>query len=43
MNDFELHAWTSFADVVKNFLGNRRAENYKELLEKLLNSTGHEY
>ena len=35
MNDLELRDWTSFVDVVKNFLGNRRAENY-ELVEKLL-------
>ena len=34
----ELHAWTSFVDVVKNFLGNRRTENYNELVEKLLKS-----
>ena len=38
MNDIELCAWTSFVDVVKNFLGNRRAENYKKLEEKLLKS-----
>ena len=36
MNDLELRAWTSFVDVVKNFLGNHRAENYNELVEKLL-------
>ena len=36
MNDLELHTWISFADVVKNFLGNRQAENFKELMEKLL-------
>ena len=30
MNDLELRAWTTFIDVVKNFLGNRQAENYKE-------------
>ena len=28
--------WTSLVDVVKNFLGNCQAENYKELVEKLL-------
>ena len=35
MNDLELHAWTSFVDVMKNFLGNCRDEN-KKLVEKLL-------
>ena len=30
MNDLVLHIWTVFDDVVKkNFLCNRRAENYK--------------
>ena len=38
MNDLELHAWTSFVDVLKNFLGYCWAENYKELVEKLLKS-----
>ena len=36
-----LRAWTSFVDVVKNFLGNHRAENYKKLVEKNVKSTGH--
>ena len=34
----ELGTWTSFVDVVKNFLGNRRAENFKKFEEKLLKS-----
>ena len=38
MNDLELRAWTSFVDVVENFLDNHQAENYKELLKKLLKS-----
>ena len=38
MNDLELRHWTSFVDVVKNILDSRRAENYKELVEKLLKS-----
>ena len=38
MNDLELHAWILFIDIVKNFLGNCRAKNYKELVEKLLKS-----
>ena len=38
MNDLELLTWTSLVDAGKNLLGNRRAENYKELVEKLLKS-----
>ena len=38
MNDLELQAWTSFIDVVKNFLGNYWAKNYKVSVEKLLKS-----
>ena len=30
MNDLKLRVWTSFVDLVKKFLGNHRAENYKE-------------
>ena len=35
---WKLRAWTSFIEVVKNFLGNRRAENFKEFVEMLLKS-----
>ena len=38
MNDLELHAWTSFVDMLKNFLCNCQAKNYKEFAEKLLKS-----
>ena len=38
MNDLELRVWISFVDVVKNFSGNRRTENYNKLMEKLLKS-----
>ena len=38
MNNLELRTWASFVDVVKNFLGHCRAENYKKLVEKLLKS-----
>ena len=38
MTDLKLYAWTWFVDLVKNFLGNHHAENYKELVEKLLKS-----
>ena len=36
MSDLELRALISFVDAMKNFLGNRRVDNYKELVEKLL-------
>ena len=38
MNDLKLHTLTLFVDMVKNFLGNHWAENYKELVKKLLKS-----
>jgi len=31
-------AWNAFREVATGFLGNRRADNYKELLEELLPS-----
>ena len=34
----ELQAWTAFKSVVKNFLGNRRASNYREVISNLLHS-----
>ena len=36
MNEVELVAWLSFVEVDKNFLGNYRADNYKEILNKML-------
>ena len=41
MKYLELCAWTSFVDMVKNFLDNRLTKNYKELAEKLLKSLQH--
>ena len=38
MNDLELSALILFVDMTKNFFGNRRTENYKELVEKMLKS-----
>ena len=32
----ELQAWKEFSDVVKNFLGNMKSQNFSELIEKLL-------
>ena len=35
-NEVELAAWLSFVEVVKNFLGIYRAENYKEIVNNML-------
>ena len=40
MNRNELTAWNSFKDVVKNFLGNHKAPNYRELVRKTLSAFG---
>ena len=34
----EQRAWNAFREVVTGFIGNRRADNYNDLLEKLLSS-----
>ena len=36
MDDLEKRTLCSFVDVVKNFSGNNKAVNYKELIEKML-------
>jgi len=36
LTTIENNAWLAFIDVVRNFLGNRRADNYKELVHRLL-------
>ena len=36
MKDTEFAAWQSFVLVTQNFLGNRKAENYHELVEDML-------
>ena len=38
MNALESLAWNSFVAVVKNVLGNHKAHNYKELVDKTLTS-----
>jgi len=38
LQDDEKAAWNSFKFVVKGFLGNRRAQNYEELVNNLLQS-----
>jgi hypothetical protein len=36
MNEIETCAWSSFVLVVKNFLGNKKADNYIQLVEDML-------
>lgn len=38
MNNAEADAWSSFTLVVRNFLGNHKADNYSELVENMLSS-----
>ena len=38
LNEMELSAWTWFVEVVRNFLGNHKAENHCELIENMLKS-----
>ena len=35
MNEEESNAWSSFVLVVKNFLGNHRVPNYKQLMQNM--------
>jgi hypothetical protein len=35
-NEVELAAWTAFKDVCGNFLGNNKADNYQEIVKRLL-------
>ena len=36
MTTVEARAWYTFADVIHNFLGNKKADNYREIVEQLL-------
>ena len=36
MNDVESRAWSFFKSMIQNFLGNRKAKNYGQLLAKSL-------
>lgn len=36
MNDVEASAWCSYVLVIKNFLGNNKADNYEELVQNML-------
>ena len=38
MNEIEKEAWQAFRGVVNEFLGNKRNQNYKELVKKLIKS-----
>ncbi len=38
MTAVEKRAWEAFVSVVKNFLGNEKAENYKDVVERMLQS-----
>lgn len=38
LSPIEKRAWTAFINVINNFLGNKRAENYKEIVEELIAS-----
>ena len=37
MNPLEAVAWRGFVEVVQNFLGNKRAANFKEIIQNMLN------
>ena len=38
MTDVEKNAWKTFVSVVRNFLGNTKSSNYKELVQELTRS-----
>ena len=38
MNYKETSAWRAFENVVQNFLGNHKSENYKDLVANLMSS-----
>ena len=38
MNDKEKAAWLSFVDVMKNFLGNKKAGNHEDLVNNMLSA-----
>ena len=41
MNDKEKTAWLSFVDVMKNFLGNKKAGNHQDLVGNMLSAFCH--
>ena len=38
MTKYQISAWVSFKEVVKNFLDNNKTQNYKVLVGKLVKS-----
>ena len=38
MNEIELANWLRFLEVVQGFLGKHKADNYKDIAQKLLDS-----
>ncbi|GBP27477.1 hypothetical protein EVAR_14298_1 [Eumeta japonica] len=38
LNEAEQRAWTAFVEVCHNFLGNKKKENYREIILELLSS-----
>lgn len=36
INEVQARVWKAFFDVIKNFLENRKRDNYKEIVEELL-------
>ena len=38
MNEINFASWISFVEVVQSLLGNRKAETYKDILQKLLDN-----
>ena len=41
MNTLETDAWRGFVGVVQNFLGNRRAANFEEVIQNMLDVYQH--
>lgn len=40
LSNVERESWESLKDVIKNFLGNRKAENYEEIVKRLTQKFG---
>ena len=38
MNEEEKAAWLSFVDVIKNFLGNKKAGNHEDVVSNMLSA-----
>lgn len=38
MSSKEARAWKAFVEIINNFLGNKKADNYQDLLQELLSS-----